>query len=1432
MLQKSIALVLAAAASLHAADWPAFKRDAARSSVTGESIALPLAPSWKWNSPQQPNPAWGDPGRSLNPLDFDYAFQPVVASGIVIFGSSADDTVRAFDAATGQPLWQFVCGAPVRLAPHLADGKCYFASDDGCVYCVDLRTGNAVWRKRLALNGDSVIANGRIASRWPCRSGILVRDGVVYATAGMWPSEGVFIFALNAETGAEIWCNDTSCYDYIEYPHVPSASFGGPAPQGPLLANDEVLLVPTGRGVPGAYDRKTGRLLHYRADSGVGHKGGTWATLANGTVFVTAVGWQPDIPPRLGESVEHFADSLAAFTATTGVEEWKTGAAIKTVAPEWKSPRWRGQIAAGLLGRTRAVIDGDRVFAFGNGKADAWELGGAEPKSLWTIQHSRVYAEALAANALFTGQVGRVNALDPRSGAELWAAHVDGTARGIAIADGRVFVATSTGALHVFGTSPTPAITATASGKHSAQSLPPTVEAALKALPATNGFAAVFGGNDARLAESLAARTNFHIATVLRDSALVDRERARLVAETSLYGSRISVHAPGDVTFPDYFATLVVMNEDAAGVPQSELGRVLRPYGGVLCSASGPLASAEEIPDAVTRDGHLVRGALKGAFDWDGKVAADERVKWPLKFSWWGGPSSQLQKARHTRPRTPLAAAGRLFVFGENTVSAIDAYTGTELWSRRLNSSLGMDAPALATADSFYAAAGAGVMRFDAATGRLIGRYGEAGPTQPVLDATKPLHIDGTHRVGASCAIDIESTPDALRITLDAKNKDAQRDDAWELGFDFRSADARLNAPGPGTFQLIIGVHDGMTRSHPTFPHPEPRIERLGDGSIAVVFSWGEIERFAGWRPTEFALAADCKLWGPKLDLVLWDKPLTNGRTKSFHDSEAIIIVSRDSTPTAVNVPVRPLAESPLKPARGETGPLPLLSQRRPKADLSDFSAAGITHEKTDESKLTQLPRARGFEFAMREEPFTGESGTLDYTPSYGCSGIISSAVMDFMRSGTIGMYDRRDDSGMRNISGIRSGCGQTIVPALGMLLYAEGTGNCLCTYNYATSFGMAPATRQRNEDWAMFDDIQPGTSGLRHVAFNLGAPGDRRDENGTLWLAIPRPPLAVKMGNALTVPVTVVSTGGSERINTDRRAITGTNKPWLYGSHIAGLQRFHLDLQYYEPGNQCLSIASSTPTIDGSLADPCWDGFGAVPVRKDATLWMRHDAENLYIATRAQPGAKAPPFTITFGDPGGRKLVNISFTGGRTTTMRLDVPDFDRKADVRTLAEISPSPLSLAGVRGAVKDATELVIPWASLADAGLDREKLIASPNALAFYGRKAPDIVRNFTRTAFAIRTLAAAPTSANYTVRLHFAELGAAKPGERVFDIALNGKVLAAGFDLVRESGGPMRAVMREFKSVPCGAALDIELRSHSGSAPLLSAVEVLRDDAVK
>jgi len=85
---------MVSAASLSAADWPCYSADAARTSASTQRLAFPLTSTWTYHAVQPPAPAWPEPGREQHRLDFDYAFQPIVADGRVFFGSSADDTVR------------------------------------------------------------------------------------------------------------------------------------------------------------------------------------------------------------------------------------------------------------------------------------------------------------------------------------------------------------------------------------------------------------------------------------------------------------------------------------------------------------------------------------------------------------------------------------------------------------------------------------------------------------------------------------------------------------------------------------------------------------------------------------------------------------------------------------------------------------------------------------------------------------------------------------------------------------------------------------------------------------------------------------------------------------------------------------------------------------------------------------------------------------------------------------------------------------------------------------------------------------------------------------------------------------------------------------------------------------------------------------------
>ena len=176
-----------------------------------------------------------------------------MAGGLVYFGSTTDDTLRAIEGSTGKVRWQFTAGGPIRFAPALGAGKAYVASDDGWLCCLDAGTGEPIWKFHAARTRERLVGNGRMISRRPLRSGVLVRDGVAYTTAGMWPTEGVFVYALDAETGRVLWCNDTSNAMWMEQPHPGAYALTGVVPQGYLAASEDILLVPTGRSVPAAY---------------------------------------------------------------------------------------------------------------------------------------------------------------------------------------------------------------------------------------------------------------------------------------------------------------------------------------------------------------------------------------------------------------------------------------------------------------------------------------------------------------------------------------------------------------------------------------------------------------------------------------------------------------------------------------------------------------------------------------------------------------------------------------------------------------------------------------------------------------------------------------------------------------------------------------------------------------------------------------------------------------------------------------------------------------------------------------------------------------------------------------------------------------------------------------------------------------------------
>jgi len=1179
-----------------ATDWPCYQNDARRSGVSSEKISMPLANTWVYEPAQPPRPAWPEPGRELHRIDFDYAPQPVIAQGLVIFGSSADDTVRALDAASGELRWQFTTAGPVRFAQHVVDGKCYVASDDGFLYCLDAGSGNLVWKFLAAPNDRQLLGNGRMISRWPCRSGVLVDGDVVFVAAGMWPAEGIYVYAIDRQTGKQLWCNDTSGCTSLEYPHRRAFSLGGVAPQGYLLASENLLLVPTGRSVPAAYDRRDGRLTYWRPGANK-HNGGCWATIADGLLFNPAHGGNADAPVELGESGPRSGDGMIAHGLGSG------------------------RSVANLPGRHRVLVAADTLYAASKDAVEAIDLNKwrADRQTTgavrWTIPFKRAYSLALAGRTLLVGGAGSIAAIDVDAGKEVWQADVEGQVRGIAASDGRLVVTTNQGSLLAFEHrgEGQPTVAPRRLGRLTAEPAPsPTSGTAadvvdlIKRERITKGYALVVGGRDARFAEDLASKTELHVISLLSDASIVTAERERLVRSTSLYGTRVVVQHSEQYdlsTLPTHFANVVVAMDGSDRVSGEDLYRVLRPCGGTLCFLDVPRANAERLlgeadvpPDEVRpwRESLMVvRGKLPGAFDWDSEVTSDHRLKWPLELLWFGGPGPDRMVARHWRASTPVPAAGRYFVLGERHIVAVDAYNGCQLWARELPGLFPARYPVAADDDNVYVTIGkdknAVCVQLDARTGDLVKTYSNQ-PDPQRFSLVEPQTIEVAVGDDRSGEVTLRNTPAALELTLLTRDADVTPRDSWELYFDFRPATKRYGLYGRGTFHATVDVTTATWRpgNGPAHPNVESASQPSPDGTrIAVHIPWKEIEQLVGQKPQDFSFA--CALNAADQDqAVVQVRKFCTLHSVAISSGWAVFSLGEAASEAAsLRVDVAPLEDLP-EVARGPG--------RLPRRYPADPELLGRTH------------------------PLTDTASTIAYRRGHGCGGEISSATMQFLRSATIGMYDLEDDSGMRNFGGIRPGCGVTLLPAMGLLISSEGSATCSCSYSFQTSLAMAPASKRKNEDWAVFYDA-PVHGTARSIAMNLGAPGDRRDDNRLLWLGYPRPyddepELGPAMRLSTPFDIEVEDGFGPYRQNADRVHVSGTDRPWLYTSGVRGLRKAVLNVECLRP---IVSVATrQAPKIDGRLDEPCWDeSFRLATAEEKGSVLVRHDADNLFIGYR-----------------------------------------------------------------------------------------------------------------------------------------------------------------------------------------------------------------------
>jgi outer membrane protein assembly factor BamB len=774
-------LLVTGSLAASAADWPMWRYDAARSAAAPGDIATNLTLLWSRRLPPV-RQAW--PQEPLQRLNFDVSYEPVVMGKLLFLASANNGSVTAYDTGTGAERWKVFTEGPIRCAPACWNGRVYAGSDDGYLYCLEAQTGAVVWKFRGAppdRPDRRQLGNGHLVSFWPVRGGPVIVDGTVYFAAGIWPIFGVFIHAVDAETGKPTWTNSHLNYMVNVRCEHTDLWETGVSPQGHLGVSGDRLFIPCGRAMPAGLNRTTGQLINFdrswrRGDSRVAAHGEYLFVGRSGMMHLKDF-YEFGIRFPMAQALQEYklipgCDARSAFDHSTAYS------AVKGAVRAYDLTQ------AKIFERDAPIWD-IKVRALTFEPALRWEhtiVPAGTADGLVIKAGRRLYANAgRKLVALENLQAPRV----------VWEHALPGMPSSLIAADDKLFVATAEGGIYCFGAGPTGkvwSIPATAARS-------PTNAAAgqahrlLAAAGTVNGYSLVLGVNDGHLIDGLLQQTNLFVIAVDADAARIDALRRRFDA-AGLLGSRVDLFVgnPAVFPFPPYLATLITSENPGAGLLATgnavRLFNVLRPYGGTLCLDLPPDARASftqwagAAGPATVRQTNgcslLVReGALPGSEPWThvGADAAntfcsrDDRVRAPLGFLWYGdipghpgaGSAFEVNGGRVITLRQQSKAA---------SLFAYDAFTGRPLWQKYVPNTARRSEVATMDDGVYLALSGGQVLVCDPQTGttRQTFSFNPAGAS-----ITKGLRVDGTLLLLACTDTD------------DSKNFDTKVDGFWDF---------------------------------------------------------------------------------------------------------------------------------------------------------------------------------------------------------------------------------------------------------------------------------------------------------------------------------------------------------------------------------------------------------------------------------------------------------------------------------------------------------------------------------------------------------------------------------------------------------------------------------------------------------------------------
>jgi len=1114
----SLLTLLWVAAPALAEDWPAWRHDHNRSGVSSEKLTFPLEEAWVFKSRQSavaPNPA-----PHHYPAISQYTMPITAAGDSVFFTSAIDGRIGCLDAATGAMRWEYMAGCAVHRAPTIWNGKVYAGSSDGYVYCLNAKTGELVWKFRAAPEERWILAYAKPVSCWPVRTDVTIAADpkilggkpVAYFAAGVFPHDGTFLYAVDAETGEQLWQNATQ---------AESGWRASMAPAGYLFLNPMQVVVP--RDFLGYFDG--------------------WGTLITFDRTTGNSGYYTSGPPLVGVRKDDVHFNGNAATQTVPGAEGK---------PPTNKQLWREETP----GRN-TDIDSIVSIRYKRPVFFRWD------PDLATIAYAggTVYNVAL-------GKGSGVYARDANTGKLLFSSDMAEDANQVIVANGRLFTATRQGTIYCYapqggkklGVIQEPVETTPFAGD---AKLAAAAESMLGQSGVKAGYAVVLDSESGALAYELAKRSNLYVLAVFRDADKMAAAR-KAYNRAGLHVSRIVAYHQEEgkpLPFTSYIADLIVSEGAVSGgqlptTDQAEINRLLKPIRGVA------LVGGKQAEEALTkwsgaekgwkvetkgedRWAQRTRPALENPGGWThaygdaGNTGSshDGALKGPLGIYWYGEP-----QLGHPAPGA-LMIDGVFLLVENGVLVARDQYTGREMWRREQGQTDTVCGPGSVLMRYMEV-----IVRLDPATGKEIQAY-----KPPVPNAL-------WHAMSAD--------PDGKTMYLVMGGKDAQQKDfRTTMAVDVASGNVLWKLDGVGGWSAI---GDGLMYffgGAAEGPHRDQAISEM-----RAYLTANDQERLHDFEATvKDRDIRMLKALDTKTGKILYEHgvDITNcggkflpgvgyGGGKNFRHynprveswvmarKDVIVFGTQSGADKGWSVwPGGAYKQRSLAVHDGKTGKLiwnkPCNYRTRPViSDETIYAEPWGYDMRTGNRK-------------QRVHPITGEQTDWAFCRNdKQCGTFTASLNFIFGRSLGVGYHDVGNDNGLYTFFHSRMSCDFDAFSGGGMMVKPPNAVSCKCSWSLPFTIALGevskpPATPQAYP--------QPGPNlPVKHLYLDMGGNGARRDKNNQLWM----PPLPnghfLLMGTGVTMAM--YEGGAGVQRSSLYTPIENTDVPFVFASALRGMKQ------------------------------------------------------------------------------------------------------------------------------------------------------------------------------------------------------------------------------------------------------------------------------------